>query len=81
MILNQMDRGLTYLHSKTGYLKEETDYILTVVEIRELPRIKKLIYEIDPEAFVVISNVKEVKGHGFTSAKVYKKTRRIRFYD
>lgn len=72
MILNQMDRGLTYLHSKTGYLKEETDYILTVVEIRELPRIKKLIYEIDPEAFVVISNVKEVKGHGFTSAKVYK---------
>lgn len=73
MILNQMDRGLTYLHSQTGYLKEEVNYILTVVDIRELPKAKKMIYEIDKDAFVVISNVSEVRGHGFSSEKIYQR--------
>lgn len=72
MILNDLDRGLTYLHAQTGYLKEEVNYILTVIDIRELPKTKKMIYEIDPESFVVISNVNEVKGHGFSEEKVYK---------
>lgn len=71
MILNDLDRGLTYLHAKTGYKKEEVDYILTVVELRELPKTKKKIYEIDKEAFVVISNVNEVSGRGFSLDKVY----------
>ncbi len=76
MILNDLDRGLTYLHAKTGYLGDEIDYILTVVELRELPKTKKKIYEIDPEAFVVISNVNEVSGRGFSMAKVYHKEKK-----
>lgn len=71
MILNELDRGITYLHAKTGYLGEEVDYILTVVNIRQLAYVKKMIYEIDPEAFVIVSNVSEVMGRGFSLDKVY----------
>lgn len=70
-ILNKMNRGLTYLHSKTGYLHVETDYILVVLDMRELPRFKDEILHIDPNAFVVISSVKEVAGRGFSKEKSY----------
>lgn len=71
MIFKELDRGLTYLHAKTGYLQNEVNYILTVVDIREIAKTKKLIYAIDPDAFVVFSNVNEVNGRGFSREKIY----------
>ena len=70
-ILNKIDRGLTLLHSTTGYLKEELNTILTIVDVRELTKIKKMIYDIDQNAFIVISKVNEVKGRGFDMEKSY----------
>jgi uncharacterized membrane-anchored protein YitT (DUF2179 family) len=72
MILHELDRGLTFFHTKTGYLKEENDCIITVIDLRELPRFKQRINQIDSESFMVISNVSEVNGHGFSLAKKYK---------
>lgn len=71
MILYQLDRGLTYLHAKTGYLQREIEYILTVVDMFELSKAKKMIYSIDPNAFVIITPVSEVRGRGFSTAKIY----------
>lgn len=71
MIINKMDRGVTLLHGETGYLALQTEVIKCVVEPRELFKVEKLIHEIDPSAFIILSNVSEVKGRGFTSVKKY----------
>lgn len=71
-ILERMDRGVTLLSAKGGYLKEDTSVVLSVVSNRELPKVERLIHEIDPESFIVISRVSEVSGKGFTMKKEYR---------
>ena len=53
-------------------MDEPTQMIFSVISNRELPRIEKIIREIDPESFVVVSHVSEVRGHGFSLEKKYK---------
>ena len=71
MIHQNLDRGSTLLHSTTGYKKNEYPTIMSVVSNRELPVLNNLVLEIDPDAFMVISKVNEVKGRGFTNKKEY----------
>ena len=66
MINQDMDRGTTLLHSETGYMREKRPVILTVISNRELARLNREIQQIDPEAFLVVSQVKEVRGRGFS---------------
>lgn len=72
-ILKDIDRGVTLLNSETGFLRNDTMMLLTVVSMRELARTEKLIHEVDPEAFVIINKVSEVSGRGFSSKKRYLK--------
>lgn len=69
MILTKMDRGSTLIRSQSGYQKEEGFMVLSVINNRELSRLNKLVLEIDPKAFIVIGQVHEVKGKGFTLPK------------
>lgn len=69
MILSQIDRGSTLICSQTGYQKEDGYMVMSVINNRELNRLTKLVAEIDPQAFMVISQVNEVKGKGFTLPK------------
>lgn len=71
-ILKRMDRGVTLLSAKGGYLKEDTAVVLSVISNRELPRVERLIHEIDPESFIVVNRVSEVSGKGFTMSKEYR---------
>ena len=73
-IINHLDRGLTLLHARTGYKGNETEMVLSVISPRELPRLKQMVSEIDPNAFVVISQVTEVSGMGFSVERVYPDT-------
>ena len=68
-ILDQVDRGTTLLKSRGGFGQEEGYTVLTVVSARELPRLTRLVTAIDPEAFMVVSQVNEVRGRGFTRPK------------
>lgn len=69
-IHTQLDRGSTLIHSETGYFHKNRPLVLTVISNRELIRLNKIVTEIDPSAFMVISKVNEVKGKGFTQPKV-----------
>ncbi|MDO4268480.1 MAG: YitT family protein [Eubacteriales bacterium] len=71
-ILTRLDRGVTMLSGESGYLKQETQILLSVISNRELPRVEKLIHEIDPESFMVVSRVSEVRGRGFSMSKKYR---------
>lgn len=69
MILTKIDRGSTLIKSQTGFQKEDGFMVLSVINNRELNRLNKLVSEIDPKAFMIISQVNEVKGKGFTLPK------------
>ena len=73
LIVHKLDRGCTLLHGQTGYLHVEQPVILTVISNRELSKLNEMVNGIDPEAFMVISHVNEVKGRGFSLKKTYQK--------
>lgn len=64
-VINNLGRGATALHSRGVYRNVEREVILTVVSVKEVEFLKEQIKAIDPEAFVVISNVYEIVGRGF----------------
>lgn len=69
MIHQKLDWGTTLYRTESGYLHNKGFLVMTVVSNRELPKLNQLIMEIDDKAFMVISQVSEVKGRGFTLHK------------
>lgn len=69
MILTEINRGSTLIQSKTGFANDEGYMVMSVVNNRELNRLNKAVLEIDPQAFMVIGQVNEVKGKGFSLPK------------
>lgn len=70
-IATQVDRGTTLFEVEGGYTRDEMYAILTVVDQRQLFQVNELVQEIDPDAFIIIGQVKEVRGRGFTKSKEY----------
>lgn len=70
-ILSRVDRGVTMLHGEGGYLHMDTEMILSVVSNHEMVKIERLAREIDPNCFMIVSQVTEVWGRGFSNSKHY----------
>ena len=68
-ILSQVDRGCTLLHGEGGYLRRDTEVILSVVSNHEVPKLESLVREIDPDCFMIMRRVTEVWGRGFSYDK------------
>ena len=68
-ILSRVDRGVTILHGQGGFGGQDTEVILSVVSNYELPRVQQLARTIDPDCFMIISQVTEVWGRGFSYGK------------
>lgn len=64
-ILHDLDRGLTRLHGEGGYTGQARPVLLAVVGQNEVAKLKALVQDVDPNAFVIISNTAEVLGEGF----------------
>lgn len=67
MIVETIGRGVTIYKGRRGYGKRgeaasEVDIIYTVITRLEVSRINSEIEKIDPNAFVVMSSVKDTKG-------------------
>lgn len=58
-------RGITLLPAKGAYSGNDKNIVLTVVRPNEVIRINKIVKDIDPNAFTVISDATEVYGDGF----------------
>ncbi|MBQ1566334.1 MAG: YitT family protein [Erysipelotrichaceae bacterium] len=65
-ILKKIDRGTTIITAQGGYSHQERKVLMAVVSDEQLSEVKKVIDEVDPDAFVIISDVKDVNGEGFT---------------
>ena len=72
LIGERLDCGTSLLHMETGYLHRESKMVLAVISKRELPRLNQLALDLDPEAFIIINQINEVRGRGFTLKKIYR---------
>ncbi len=70
-ILQDVDRGVTLLHGQTGYYHKEIDVLFTIISPRERHRTEQLVRRIDPQAFMILSQVSRVSGRGFSERKEY----------
>lgn len=65
-LLKTFDAGMTFLNAESGYTREKTKVILTVIPYTKVHEVKKMIYSIDATAFVVIDDIHSVSGKGYT---------------
>jgi len=65
VIMDDLSRGATALKARGLYMNVDREVIMTVIGIKELASFQEKIKKIDPDAFVIISNVHEVLGEGF----------------
>ncbi|WP_042478007.1 YitT family protein [Bacillus ndiopicus] len=66
IIAEKMERGVTFFEGHGYFTKEHKDVIYCVVGRNEIVRLKSIIHEVDPHAFVSILDVLDVAGEGFT---------------
>uniref|UniRef100_UPI004056D4DD YitT family protein n=1 Tax=Agathobacter sp. TaxID=2021311 RepID=UPI004056D4DD len=64
-IMEELERGVTGLYAKGMYTGDDKCMLYCVVSMKEIVKLKDFVIEADPEAFVIVSDVREVLGEGF----------------
>ena len=65
-ILTSVEAGVTMTMIETGYLQQSGKGLTCVISPRKLYAVTELIQSTDPDAFITITKIKEVRGRGFT---------------
>ncbi|MBD7964783.1 YitT family protein [Fictibacillus norfolkensis] len=68
-VSDEMDRGVTIINARGHYSNEAKDILYVVINKQELFLLKKMIQRVDEKAFVVVHDVRDVFGEGFTFPK------------
>lgn len=68
-VIVDLDRSATLLKAQGAYSKEDTTLLLCTVRKSQFPRLKRIIYEVDPDAFMMATETSEVLGFGFKELK------------
>ncbi|WP_102337764.1 YitT family protein [Collinsella provencensis] len=66
-ILHTMDRGCTRLEARGSWTRKERPVLFFVFSRREVPLVKTIVYEHDPDTLLIITDVNEAIGYGFKS--------------
>lgn len=61
-IMKELDTSVTYIKTKGGYSKQEKTLTFCVVNKFDIPKLKEVIHDVDPKAFIVTEDVHEVEG-------------------
>jgi len=69
-IINRLNRGVTFLQGEGGYSKCNKRVIYCIVTSTQIGKLKEILEELDPSAFMTINNIQEVKGTGFRSSGI-----------
>ncbi len=65
-ILKEVGRGATLLHGEGAFSRQEKRIIFVVVSLTQIAKIKLLVQDVDPQAFMIVQDAAEVMGRGFT---------------
>lgn len=64
-LMNELDRGVTGLEAMGMFKRIEKTVLLCVVKRGEVPQVKEIAKELDKNAFIILTDVREVLGEGF----------------
>lgn len=64
-LMELLERGCTFYKSRGGFSDTDGETLICVVDKKQFYKAKKAIYHIDPKAFLIVSEAKEVYGEGF----------------
>lgn len=70
-ILAELGRGVTFLKGTGAYTGEPKEVIFSIITLTELARMKELVFDIDPQAFMVVNDTLEVLGKRHGERRVY----------
>ncbi len=65
-LMRELNRGVTALKGVGMYTKAEKDVLLCAVNRTEFSMVKEIVQEIDPRAFIMVTDMIEVLGEGFS---------------
>lgn len=68
-VIHELDRTATLIPAKGAYSKKDTGVLLCTVRKSQFTKLKKIVYEEDPGAFVMVTETSEVLGQGFREFK------------
>lgn len=68
-IINDLNRGGTFIPGRGMYNNQERTLIYTVVNRREMAMLQEFVHQVDPEAFMTVINANEILGNGFKSLR------------
>jgi len=66
-VTNDMSRGLTVLDGRGGYTGADKEVLYIVINKQEIVRLRKIIEEVDSNAYVTVHNVQEIVRKGYKS--------------
>ncbi|SKB72818.1 Uncharacterized membrane-anchored protein YitT, contains DUF161 and DUF2179 domains [Acetoanaerobium noterae] len=64
-LMANMNRAITYLNGEGGYSHLEKQIIYTIINPREVSKLKKIVNDHDPKAFISVFETNEVRGYRF----------------
>ncbi|MEG1631623.1 MAG: YitT family protein [Hydrogenoanaerobacterium sp.] len=65
MLMAKSPRGITKLEGVGMYTKAEHHVLLTVIKRQQLNQLRRVLEQIDPQAFLIVSETTEVVGYGW----------------
>lgn len=70
-IVDRLGRGVTYLHGEGGYTGDTKSVIFVVINRLEEAKLKSIVNELDPSAFLAVGNIHDVKGGRFKKKDIH----------
>jgi len=64
-IIHEMKRGVTGLHGQGMYTHADREVLMVAVMVTEMARLRALVQDEDPNAFLAVTNTQAVFGRGF----------------
>lgn len=69
MIMDEIGRGVTGIYARGMYSENDKLMLFCAVSKKEIVILKERVGEIDPQAFVIVADAREVHGEGFIEKK------------
>ncbi len=69
-IFEEINRGVTFMSGEGGYTGKSREMLFCVVTRPQVSHLKRVVYEADPGAFMIIGNAGETIGEGFRKQEI-----------
>jgi uncharacterized membrane-anchored protein YitT (DUF2179 family) len=70
-ILIEINRGVTALAGEGMYTRQKKDVLMCVLSSKQVPELKRIVEDVDPTAFMIVLEAREVVGEGFGAGREF----------